>query len=255
MRVRWWRLLAVPAAGLLLVAGCSGGAGREATPTAVTPTLPAAPTPQPSARGPLLGAIWSEPPATLQLARLDPVKLQPLPGRRLKLDGNWSVQTVAPDRSIAVLSNNVDGDLAVVDLVRMRNLGRVRLPTIDLQVGWVAGSTFIGRSRLLLARVGGDNASTSIVEATLVDLPTRRVLRKRQLDGQVLAAARLPNGLVLLLAPSASIGAARLAWVSADAAIRTVALDKIAAGYQRLSTDESDPRTRQAVPGLAVDPA
>lgn len=254
MRVCWWRLLAVPVAGLLLVAGCSGGAGRDAAPPAVAPPLPVATTSEPSVKGPLLGAIFSEPPASLQLARLDPVGLRPLPGPRLKLNGNWSVQTVTPDRSIAVLSNNDDGDLAVVDLVRMRNLGRVFLPTIRFQVGWVAGSTLVGRSHLLLARAAGDE-TFSAVEATLVDLRTRRVLRRRQLDGQVLAAARLPGGLTLLLAPSTSIGAARLALVSADTRVRTVRLDKIMAGFQRLSTDESDPRSRQAVPGLAVDPA
>jgi len=253
MRVRWWRLLAVPAAGLLLVAGCWGGAGRDAAPTAVTPTLPVAATPQPSGSGPLLGAIWSEPPATLRLARLDPVQLQPLPGPRLKLNGNWSVQTVAPDRSIAVLSND-DGDLAVVDLVRMRNLGRMRLPTIGLRVGWVAASTFVGRSRLLLAGAAGDD-TVSTVAVTLVDLATRRVLRQQHLNGQVLASARLPGGLALLLAPSATIGAARLALVRSDTRVRMVTLDRIAAGFQRLRSDESDPRSRQAVPGLAVDAA
>src|SRR6266508_2849868 len=87
MRVRWWRLLVVPISGLLLVAGCSGGAGREAATTAETLPLPPAMSPAPSvpAPGTLLGMIMSDASTStsVALARLDPLRLRPLPGPRL----------------------------------------------------------------------------------------------------------------------------------------------------------------------------
>jgi hypothetical protein len=249
---RWWRLLAVPLSGLLLVAGC-GGAEREVAGTAPAPTLPPVPAVQRPAVPPL-GVTYSEASQSVTIAPLDPVRVRPLSGPRLEVKGGWwSLTAVTPDRSLGVLTNET-GDLTVVDLPRMRNLGKVRLTPVGVQTGWVAAATFIGRSRVLLARAFGDDTSSTL-QSLLVDLAGRRVLRQQRVSGQVLASARMTGGrIALLLGPVGTIGTARLALLDADGGIRTVTLDGITAGFERLDDGGSDPRGRQAVPGLAVEP-
>jgi hypothetical protein len=83
--VRWWRLLAVPLGGLLLVAGC-GGAEREGAGTAPAPTLPPAPAVVRPAVPPL-GATSDEATQSLTIAPLDPEQLRPLAGPRLEVKG------------------------------------------------------------------------------------------------------------------------------------------------------------------------
>jgi hypothetical protein len=251
--VRWWRLLAVPLSGLLLVAGC-GGAEREVAGTAPAPTLPPAPAVERPAVPPL-GMTYSEATLSVTIAPLDPVRVRPLSGPRLEVKGGyWSLAAVTPDRSLGVLTNETD-ELTAVDLARMRNLGTVRLTPIGVQTGWVAAASFIGRSRVLLARSFGDDNSSTL-QSLLVDLAGRRVLHQQKVNGQVLASASLAGGgIAVLLGPVGGIGAARLALLGADGGIRTVALDGITAGIERLDDGGSDPRARQAVPGLAVEPS
>jgi hypothetical protein len=250
--VRWWRLLAVPLSGLLLVAGC-GGAGREVAGTAPAPTLPPAPAVVRPAVPPL-GMSFSEASQSVTIATLDPVQLRPQSGPRLEVKGgNWTLTAVTPDRSLGVLTDDI-GDLTVVDLARMRNLGTVRLTPIGVQTGWVAAASFIGRSRVLLARSFGDDKSSAL-QSLLVDLAGRRVLHQQQVSGQLIASARLTGGrIAALLGPVGGIGTARPALLGPDGGIRTVTLDGITAGFERLDDGGSDPRARQAVPGLAVEP-
>jgi hypothetical protein len=240
MGVRWWRPLAVPAAGLLLIAGCSGAGGP--------PKVPVTSSRAPDSGGQLLGAIFREAPASLRLARLDPRSLEPLPGRRLDLPGPWWVLSVAPDRSMAVLGNEPAGELAVVDLAGMRSLGRIGVRSL----AWTETSRWIGRSRLLLV-MGELPVGRHSVLLTL-DPHARRVLHRRRLPGPVLTSGHLAGGLVLLLAPDRGIGPATLAVVDDHARIRTVTLPGIAAGYQSVETGALLV-DRQALPGLAVDPA
>ena len=244
MGMRWWRLLAVPAAGLLLTAGCLGnGDGTRETPTLPVPISRTADTP-----GQVLGAIVREDPAALRLARLDPRSLEPLPGRHLDLPGPWWVLSVAPDRSMAVLGNEPAGKLAVVDLAGMRSLGTIGVGSLS----WTETSRWVGRSRLLLV-MGELPVGRHSVMLTL-DPHARRVLHRQRLPGPVLTSAHLPDGLVLLLAPDRGIGPATLALVDERGRIRTVTLTGIAAGYQSVETGGL-PVDRQAFPGLAVDPA
>jgi hypothetical protein len=244
MGVRWWRLLAVPAAGLLLTAGCLGN-GDE---TRETPRLPVPAPRTADTPGQVLGATFREDPVSIELARLDPRSLDPLPGRRLGLPGPWWVLSVAPDRSMAVLGNEAAGKLAVVDLAGMRSLGTIGVKSL----AWTETSRWIGRSRLLLV-MGELPVSRHSVMLTL-DLHARRVLHRQRLSGPVLTSGHLPGGLVLLLAPDQGIGPARLAVVDDLGRIRTVTLSRIAAGYQSVETDGLLV-DRQAFPGLAVDPA
>ena len=248
MNTRWWRLLTVPvAATLVIVGGCSVGGGRDAPTTSTAVVVP--PTPLPPARvgGPLVGVVSSDDPAT-ELARLDPRTLRPLPRGRLKLEGTWPMLAVAPDRSLAVLGSAM-GDLTVVDLVHLRRLGGMRSDGPgEAPFGW----SWVSPSRLLLAGTSGETAT----EVLAVDVSARRVVRRQHFDGVVQGYARLSHGLALLVTPANAIGRARLVLSDADADLRTVTLAEINAGFKQLDdSDGSGPRTEQAVPGIAADPA
>jgi hypothetical protein len=249
MRMRWWRLLALPVALMLVIAGgCGVGGGRDAS-TQSTVAVVVPPTTAAPARvgGPLVGVVSSDNLAT-ELARLDPRTLRPLPGGRLKLTGSWPMLAVAPDRSRAVLGNE-NGDLTVVDLAHLRQLGVVQT---DLPGAAIFGWGWAGRSRLLL--IGTSQQAATDVLA--VDVNARRLVRQQRLGGVVQGYARLPHGLALLVTPANAIGRARLVVSDANAGLRTVTLAEINAGFKQFDdSDGSGPRMEQAVPGIAADPA
>jgi hypothetical protein len=250
MDKRWWRLLTVPVAATLVIAGgCSVGGGRDAPTTSTAAVVVPPLTARPPARvgGPLVGVVSSGDAAS-ELARLDPRTLRPLPGGRLKLEGTWPLLAVAPDRSLAVLGSAM-GDLTVVDLVHLRRLGAVRTDSPgDAAVNW----SWVAPSRLLLVRSSAETAT----DVLAVDVSTRRVVRQQRFDGVVQGYARLPHGLALLVAPANAIGRARLVVSDADANLHTVALAEVTAGSRQLDdADGSGPRAEQAVPGIAADPA
>jgi hypothetical protein len=252
MSIRWWRLLAVPlAAALVVVGGCAVGGDRDAStkPKAVVVPAPLSPAPLSPARagGPLVGVVPSDNLA-VELARLDPRTLRPLPGSRLKLEGTWPMMAAAPDRSRAVLGSE-SGELTIVDLVRLRRLGAVRTSVPgEAAFGW----SWVGPSRLLLIGTSHEAAT----EVLAVDVSARRVVGQQRFDGVVQGYARLPHGLALLVTPANAIGRARLVVADADAGLRTVTLAQINAGFKQLDdTDGSGPRMEQAVPGIAADPA
>ena len=246
--MRWWRLLGVPVAAALIVVGCAVGAGRD-TSTNSTAAVVVPPAPLSPARvgGPLVGVVSSGNMA-VELARLDPRTLRPVPGGRLKLTGAWPMLAVAPDRSTAVLGSEA-GDLTIVDLVRLRRLGAVQtnLPGMAA-LGW----SWVGRSRLLL--IG--TAQQAATEVLAVDVHARHVIRQQRFAGVVQGYARLPHGLALLVTPANAIGRARLVVSDANAGLRAVTLAEITAGFKQLDdSDGSGPRMEQAVPGIAADPA
>jgi hypothetical protein len=265
MRTR--RVLVPALTGLLLMAGCTvgGQAGRSGPPVSAAPSLPAVPAtsgaPAAGPGGPVLGVVWQGTPGaeSAELARLDPVSLRPRPGRRLPLGRHGVGWAVAPDRSLALFAGGGqgnDGRLLVVDPRRLRRLGVIRLPR---WWEWPHASSWLGRSRVLLAGSGaiqgpdGDRVATVV---TAVDPLARRVLGQRTLAGDLLASARLPDGLVLLLGPPEGIGPPRLAVVDAGGRARTVALGRIVAGFQEPADyDQPGASSRRAQPGLAVDPA
>jgi hypothetical protein len=247
MNVRWWRLLAVPVAAVLIVGGCGVGGGRDAPTRSTAVVVPPAPLSPAQVGGPLVGVVSSDNMAT-ELARLDPRTLRPLPGGRLRLAGTWPMMAVAPDRSIAVLGSEA-GDLTVVDLLRLRRLGTV--PT-DVPGYAAFGWSWVRPSRLLL--IG--SIQEAVTEVLAVDVSARRVVRQQRFGGVVQGYARLPHGLALLVTPANAIGRARLVVSDANAGLRTVTLAEINAGFKQLDdTDGSGPRMEQAVPGIAADPA
>jgi hypothetical protein len=245
--MRWWRLLAVPAAAALIVVGCGVGGGRDGSTQSTTVAVPSATTAATArAGGPLVGVIAGDNLAA-ELARLDPRTLRPLAGARLKLTGAWPMLAVAPDRSMAVLGSEA-GDLTVVDLVHLRRLGAVQT---DLSGPAIFGWGWVGRSRLLLI----DTSQQAATEVLAVDVNARRLVRRQRFTGVVQGYARLPHGLALLVTPANEIGRARLVISDADAGLRAVTLAEINAGFKQFDdTDGSGPRMKQAVPGIAADP-
>ena len=246
--MRWWRLLAVPVAAVLVVAGCAVGEDRDASTKSTTVVVVVPPAPRSPARvgGPLVGLVASETQA-VELARLHPRTLVPLPGARLKLAGTWPMMAVAPDRSMAVLGSAM-GDLTVIDLAHLRRLGDVRT---DIPGQTALGWNWVGPSRLLLIGTPHEGAT----DVLAVDLSARRVIRQQRFNGVVQGYARLPHGLALLVTPPNAIGQGRLVVSDANAALRTVTLTEINAGFTQLDDpDGSGPRMEQAVPGIAADP-
>jgi hypothetical protein len=197
--MRWWRLLAVPVALMLVVAGgCAVGGRQDGSTHSTAVVVPPATTAGSARVGrPLVGVISSDTMAT-ELARLDPRTLRPLPGDRLKLTGSWPMLAVAPNRSTAVLGSEA-GDLTVIDLVHLRRLGAVKT---DLPGPAILGWGWVGRSRLLLI----DTSQQAATEVLAVDVNARRLVHRQRLDGVVQGYARLPHGLALLVTPANAIG-------------------------------------------------
>jgi hypothetical protein len=263
--------------GLLLVAGCTAGGPRRQppdreppAPVSTAPSLPATslqPGPAPLARSAdrVLGVVWhgAAPAAgdtTATLGWLDAGSLRERPGRRLPLGIHGAGWTVAPDQPLALFAgggDSNDGRLLVVDPRRLRRLGTIRLPSRRWE--WPYASSWLGRSRVLLAGSGvieGPERDLSATVVTAVDPAARRVVAQRTLPGELLASGRLPDGLVLLLGPPDGIAAARLVVVDGRGRVRSATLPGIVAGIQE-PDDWNSPgsSSRRAQPGLAVDPA
>ena len=176
------------------------------------------------------------------LTRLDARTLTPV-GRRLDI-GKPPTGPVArsPGGRTIALGHGSIPELRFVDLKTMRAAGRLRLPGS----GSVLHGIWPARDRLIVLHAGEDP------EIVVVDPRARRVRQRLPLDGEVGAAVSATGKLVVLLTPRAAIGPARLAVVTTDGGIRTVALPGIAAGFVP-ATDEETPG-RQASPGIAVAP-
>jgi hypothetical protein len=157
--------------------------------------------------GRVLGVVWhgGEGAETAELAWLHPLTLRPRPGRRLALGDHGVGWAVAPDQSLALLAgggDSNDGRLLVVDPRRLRRLGSIRLREFW---EWPFASSWVGRSRVVLAGSGlieRPEKDLSVVVVTVVDPLGRRVRSQRALTGQLLASGRMPDGLVLLLGPA-----------------------------------------------------
>jgi hypothetical protein len=267
MRVWRRRVVTVAVAGLLLVGGCTA-APRGAPPVhPVAPMVGAAPVrvPLPAAprgwsAGRVLGVVWrgAAGAESAELGWLDALSLRPRPGRRLSLGRHGAVWGVAPDGSLAVFGDGGDrddGSVLVVDPRRLRRVGTVRLGR-----SWQSpfAASWLGRSRVLLAGVGvtgGPEGDLATAVVSVVDLAAGRVVARRRIVGEPLAAGRLPDGLVLLLGGAGSVGPARLVVVDGDGGVRTVRLPAIAAGF--LVPQDRGPAVGAVrwQPGLAVDPA
>jgi hypothetical protein len=195
----------------------------------------------------------SETPYARYLVQVDPVTLRLVKGS-VALGGHGQAWSFSSDRRRLVLGQENGSctggatTLRLVDVPGLRSLGDVRL----VRNGSLLATGWAGSSRVL-AVVGLTDClqRTGRIAVLAVDAGARRVASSTRLRGDVVGVARMPAGLVLLLAPSDRIGSARLAVVDARGRVRTVALPEIRAGQ----TVGRDHAFRLSRPGLAVDPA
>ncbi len=181
-----------------------------------------------------------------RLAWFEPVTLSMLRGRKAPLGrhtGSWSFST---DRSVlAIAAAQTTGyqqqplfKLRFVNARTMRVLGELGLGGQFDTVTWL-------RADRLLAVVRADS-SIAVVD------PSRRLLvRWVPLVRPPVNVARLPDGLALLLGSQDSFAPAVLAVADADAALRTVTLDRISIGS--VVGEQGGIEVRS--PGFALDAA
>jgi hypothetical protein len=245
--VEVFRAVLASSLGLAAIAasGIGGVAGPEASPTPDRTFAPAAQLSQ------LLGF------ANATLVRIDPESLQPLSGKGIRVGSGgcaarlggtacWSLPpwTVSPDGQRLALARNVASSLQLVDVGRMSVTATVRV-----NGGAIGALAWLAPARVVAVQeLNGERQ-----RVLTVDVVKRRVVARRVLGGSVQRLARTREELVLLLAPAAAIGPARIAVVDRGGAIRFVQLDRILAGSKLLGTG-SEHAVESQLPGLAVDP-
>jgi hypothetical protein len=191
-----------------------------------------------------------------ELVRVDSGTLQPLAGKRIEAGSGgcagrsggtacWRMPpwTLSPARTLLALARNGHGDLRLV------NLGPMRVAAdIELEGGPIGALAWLVPGRLLAIQEVGNERQQLLA----VDVARRRVTAHRALGGSVLAVARTPRELVLLVAPANAVGRARLAVASPSGGVRFVRLERIRAGSRLV--DAAQHRLERRIPGLAVDP-
>jgi hypothetical protein len=185
------------------------------------------------------GARW--------LVRVAPISLRPLPGRRLPLRTPLEAWASSPDdRRLAAVTDRAS-ELHLVDVDRMRMLGRVRTSTR----GSPAVVMWSRHDRLWIVVIGSGCCDVGATTVVTVDPIARRVLARRRISGALTRVAASPDGPVLLLGPSAVIGPARLVTVDIAGAVEQLPLDGVSAGLMPTELAPSVERVRR--PALAVD--
>jgi hypothetical protein len=163
------------------------------------------------------------------------------PGAAHSADGRWLAVGGAGIWIVDVERMSVVGPVAASDRTRALQPRAGRLGTFE-PVAWL-------RPRRLLAF---DRAARS-TELLVVDPQKGRVLWRRPLGGEVIARGQRVRGerrLILLLAWQREIGPARVVVVDDGGRVRSVALDRIAAGRMDAAGTRS---MRENIPGMAVD--
>jgi hypothetical protein len=172
-----------------------------------------------------------------ELLRLDSRRLAPADRRRVALGqgpGGWAR---SPDGNRLAIGVPRALGLRIVDLTRMRTTSELKTRNGEiLAAAWLTPRRIVG------------------VETTglfVADPVAGRLVHAASLDGHPVGVGRTADALVLLLAPTGEIGAARLALVDANGALRSVVLDSIVAGF-RHPVEEGSPG-ESWTPGLALD--
>lgn len=188
----------------------------------------------------VLGIEWSAGGGGGQLAWRSAKTLRPQ-GPVIDVGGaSIALRALSPDRSFAALTRS-DGQLRVIGLRPLRSVG-----TLATGGKHVAAAVWTERDRLV-AVTGGETPAV-----LLVDTRARRVLSRRNLDGELYGGVAGGKRLVALLAPARTIGQARLAVVEGDGSVRTLALPGVTAGFA--PAPEAEGTGRMASPGVAVSP-
>jgi hypothetical protein len=182
-----------------------------------------------------------------KLVRVAPLSLRPLPGRGLPLQGPPAAWALSPDdRRLAAVTDRGSA-LELIDVERMRTLGRVRTPAR----GSPAAVIWPRRDRVWIVLAASGCCAVGTTTVVTVDPIAQRVLARRRLAGGLARVAASPDGPVLLLAPSKLIGPTWLATVDAAGAVQQVPLDGVSAGLMATELAPSVEHVR--TPALAVD--
>ena len=223
-----WRLLGALVGAIAIVGGVVSAAGHAAAPR------------------PLLAVVNGRHPV---FVHLDPSTLARSDRKQLAV-GDFQGWTLSPDGAVLVLGSD-HRRMRFVDPGKLRTLGELRV-SLPANVGDPA---WFGRRLVLVSRSWTQREHY----VRTIDVTRRRVLSVRTLTGAIVASARTPEALVLLLAPEEGIGPTTVAVVPPEGAIRTVTLGEIPSGFTSWPTEEEPPPEGKvypyAVPALAVDPA
>jgi hypothetical protein len=184
------------------------------------------------------------------LARLDPMTLEPLPGRRVKLDSPYWAWAFNPGRSLLVLGRSWPASLRFVDPNRLVAGRTLRLDPYGIR--GVVALAWLTRHRVVAVLDEHNVLQQNNLSVLTVDADARRVVKRRRLRGIVKAAVHIPRALVLLVVPKSRLAAARLAVVDVRGRLRVRKLRRIVAGAGVAT--RASPIARRQMPGLAVDP-
>jgi hypothetical protein len=193
----------------------------------------------------LLGVISGD---RNELSRLDPLSLQPLPGRRVVLGpGPWDL---SPDRSRLAVSRVTS--LRLVDLARTRVVGDV-----SIGEGQIEALAWLGPRRLIVSLASELELAPNEEarrELAVVDPESGRILSRRRVAGTLERWATARDALVFLLGAPGRIGPTRLGVFDATGDLRLVSLSRIRAGWVREEVGGERSIDRRREPGLAIDP-
>jgi hypothetical protein len=218
---------------LVVAAGCA--ADGEAP---ISPRKPA------DAPDSLLAVVWQK--SAASLAKLDPLSLQPVNGRRVPLGSYGSGWSFSPGRSRLVLGGSGAASLRFVDVRRMTSLGTLALAGRGsvTALAWPRGDR-------VLAMVEWGAFGHAVVVA---DPVRRRIVARHSLRGTIAASARAADDMVFLLGPAFSIGPSRIVVIDGDGDLRSAAVSRVRSGL--LPGGETGALiSRYRTPGLAVSPA
>ena len=183
------------------------------------------------------------------LVPYDPVRLVPS-GSPIRMGQFGHAWSISPDRRHLVAAAGVrrKGEptaVRFVDLARRRIEGTVTLPG---EFSRVTATAWI-RGRVLVIVSGSSSTTVYAVD------PDRRVAISRlEFPGIVVLGERAQSSLVLLLAAPNQIGPATIAVVDQSPRVRTVVLEKIAAGTTTTG-DGADLRFTIRRPALTLGPS
>ncbi|MGH3037684.1 MAG: hypothetical protein ACRDMU_10935 [Gaiellaceae bacterium] len=172
--------------------------------------------------------------------------LDPVDDRSVSFSYYYSAVDRSPDGATLALGADDRGYVQLIDLDAMESLG-----TVD-----VGGSGYFERLNWVAPDVLLASISGTAGRAVALDPAARTVRSEHVLPGVVLSSQPIDGGLVLLLAPPERIGPARLAVFDGES-VRTAELSEVRAGWEQVSEGETEEeyRSRQSIPGLAVDPS
>lgn len=177
----------------------------------------------------------------------DPASLAAVKGSASTWDGQLCSWGFSPDRHRLAVSD-CNGTLRFFAVPSLKSLGRVAAAS---RIWDAASLAWVTPTRLLAV----NRASGSVATLLVIDTSAKRVIRRVDLGGVVVARAVLGDRLALLVAPFDSFGPARVVVAGADGTLNSATIDGISAGSHFGATSDGQPDGEVRTPGFAVDPS